>query len=133
MTPKMLRHWRISLLVLMAACTTSGAQTPAATEPSAPPDFLRSHMDFKVDPGVDFFSYANGDWLARNPIPAAESWWGIGSLVNEQLYSSLRTINENAAAAAPPAGSELQKNRRLLDHCHGHAARRGARRASPGQ
>ncbi len=109
MTPKMLGHWRKILLVLLAACTTSAAQTPAANDSTAPPDFLRSHMDFTVDPGVDFFAYANGGWLARNPIPAAESWWGVGSLVNEQLYSSLRMINENAASEAHPAGSELQK------------------------
>ena len=66
-------------------------------------------MDFKVDPGVDFFAYANGSWLASNPIPPAESGWGIGSLVNEQLYSSLRKINEQAAAEAHPPGSDLQK------------------------
>jgi putative endopeptidase len=109
MTPKMLGHWRKILLVLVAACAASGAQTQEAPDASAAPDFLRSHMDFTVDPGVDFFAYANGGWLARNPIPAAESWWGIGSLVNEQLYSSLRTINENAASEVHPAGSELQK------------------------
>ena len=109
MTPKMPRHGRKILLVLLAACATSGAQSPSESDSSAPPDFLRSHMDLTVDPGADFFAYANGGWLARNPIPAAESAWGIGRLVNEQLYSSLRAINENAASAAPPPGSELQK------------------------
>ena len=109
MTPKMLCDWRKLLVILLAAYTTCPAQTPPATEASAPQDFLRSHMDFTVDPGVDFFTYANGGWLARNPIPAAESAWGIGRLVNEQLYSSLRAINENAASSASAAGSDLQK------------------------
>ncbi len=66
-------------------------------------------MDLSVDPGADFFDYANGGWLARNPIPASESGWGIGNIVDEDLYGKLRTINEQAAAAHAPAGSDQQK------------------------
>jgi len=109
MTLTRLRPWRTACIIMVAACTVSAAQTPDATGSPAPQDFLRSHMDLAVDPGVDFFQYANGSWLAHNPIPAAESAWGIGSLVREQLYSSLRTINENAASGPHPAGSEQQK------------------------
>ncbi len=108
MTRNLLRHCQKAALILLAACATCAAQAPAPSGPAAQ-DFLRAHMDPAIDPGVDFFAYANGRWLADNPIPAAESWWGIGALVNEQLYSSLRTINENAAAASHPPGSELQK------------------------
>jgi putative endopeptidase len=109
MTPTLLRRWPIGLVMLVSACAISGAQTPAPTTLPAPQDYLRSHMDLAVDPGVDFFAYANGTWLAHNPIPAAESWWGIGSLINEQLYTSLRTINENVVSGSHPPGSELQK------------------------
>ncbi len=72
-------------------------------------DFLRANLDTSVDPGVDFFQYANGGWLAAHPIPASESTWGIGNEVDEQLYVSLRKINEDAAAAPKAAGSEQQK------------------------
>jgi putative endopeptidase len=106
MSPSLLRGWRTACLLMVAACAPCAAQSPPA---AAPADFLRSHMDSAVDPGVDFFQYANGAWLAGNPIPAAESSWGVGSVVNEQLYGSLRTINENAAAGSHAAGSELQK------------------------
>ncbi|HEV7433083.1 MAG TPA: M13 family metallopeptidase N-terminal domain-containing protein, partial [Steroidobacteraceae bacterium] len=109
MSTATLRHRRNALILLLAAYLVGGAQVTAATDTPAPQDFLRSHMDLSVDPGADFFDYANGGWLAHNPIPPAESWWGVGSLVNEQLYSSLRTINENAASSPQAAGSELQK------------------------
>jgi putative endopeptidase len=66
-------------------------------------------MNRTVDAGQDFFEYANGTWLAQNPIPATEGLWGVGSLVQEQLYASLRAINEHAASTAAPAGSDLQK------------------------
>ncbi len=99
----------VALILWVTLYASATAQAPAAADLSGPRDFLRANMDFSVDPGVDFFAYANGAWLARNPIPATESWWGIGALVNEQLYSSLRTINEKAASEPHPAGSELQK------------------------
>ena len=54
-------------------------------------------MDTSVNPGDDFFAYANGGWLKSNPIPASEAAWGSGNLVREELYVQLRTINENAA------------------------------------
>ena len=72
-------------------------------------DILVSNLDLSVDPGQDFFAYANGSWLARHPIPVEESGWGIGDLVEEELYLKRRKINEAAAAGQAPAGSEQQK------------------------
>jgi putative endopeptidase len=72
-------------------------------------DILSSNLDRTVDPAQDFFTYANGGWLARHPIPPSEAAWGIGNLVKEELYSQLRKINEEAAKAAASEGSELRK------------------------
>lgn len=66
-------------------------------------------MDSSVNPGDDFFDYANAGWLRRNPIPASESSWGIGKVVREELYTQLRKINVQAAASSGPVGSEQQK------------------------
>jgi len=60
-------------------------------------DILRSHVDTTADPSKDFFRYANGRWIDKNPIPASESAWGIANLVQEETYARLREINENAA------------------------------------
>jgi len=93
------------ILFLMAA-----PQAWAAKPPKAPAvDVMAPVMDTKVDPGVDFFSYAVGGWLKANPIPASESGWGIGNVIREQLYVNLRAINERSAAKAAPAGSDGQK------------------------
>jgi putative endopeptidase len=72
-------------------------------------DILVSNLNVSVDPGKDFFTYANGAWLARHPIPAEEAGWGIGDLVDEDLRLKIRTINEAAAATPAPAGSDAQK------------------------
>src|SRR5690242_3433122 len=83
--------------------------TMLAVTSARPEDVLRANMDSSIEPGVDFFDYANAGWLRRNPIPASESAWGIGKVVQEELYGKLRKINEQAAAVANPAGSEQQK------------------------
>ena len=70
---------------LVIAIASLPARADAGSDFSLPADFLRTDMNAAVDPGADFFDYANGGWLARNPIPAAEAWWGVGALVNEQL------------------------------------------------
>jgi putative endopeptidase len=85
------------------------SSAPLSSQTVSSGDILVSNLDLSVDPGKDFFDYANGGWLARNPIPASEAAWGIGNLVNEELYSKLRKINEDAAKAHAPAGSEQQK------------------------
>ncbi|HYE54646.1 MAG TPA: M13 family metallopeptidase [Chitinophagaceae bacterium] len=62
-------------------------------------DILLANMDTTVDPSEDFFLYANGGWIKRNPIPDDQSFWGIGNAVQEDLYTRLRTINESSLNA----------------------------------
>lgn len=87
----------------------SPAQSPAPASPHPPPDPLASDLNRTMDPGQDFFEYANGGWFARNPIPASEAGWGIGNLVGDELYAKLRSINEQAAKTNAPTGSDSQK------------------------
>lgn len=72
-------------------------------------DFLAANMDRSVDPGVDFFAYANGGWLKKHPIPPAESYWGISNVIRDEVYAKLRTIDENAAKTSAKPGSDEQK------------------------
>jgi putative endopeptidase len=59
-------------------------------------DVIFKDRDLTVKPGEDFFRYANGGWLKKNPIPAAYSSWGIGNVVEEELRDRLKKINEDA-------------------------------------
>src|ERR1700704_73646 len=72
-------------------------------------DLLASHLDTTVSPAQDFFEYANGGWIKQNPIPAAESGWGIGNLVQEEIYNRLKKINEEAVTAKSAEGTVSQK------------------------
>ena len=61
-------------------------------------DFLSENLDSTVSPSEDFFMYANGGWIKKTPIPEEESGWGVGNLVQEDIYQRLRKINADAAA-----------------------------------
>src|ERR1700752_4849055 len=72
-------------------------------------DILHADLDTTVKPGDDFFSYANGGWIKKNPIPAAYASWGIGNLVQEDIRNRLKKINEEALSANAEKGSNTQK------------------------
>lgn len=97
---------RAALLSAGLAFASAGA---LAADVTPKQDFLASHIDASVDPGVDFFQYANGAWLKAHPIPASEASWGIGNEVNDELYARLRTISESAAKQPAAPGSDQQK------------------------
>src|SRR5689334_4847664 len=88
----------ISLLIFVHSLTAQVKQ-----------DFLSANIDTSTPPSVDFFQYANGGWIKNTPIPDSERGWGIGNLVQEEIYNRILKINKDAAAAKAEAGSTTQK------------------------
>lgn len=103
-----LRKSLVFICLLFAACQ-AGTQKQTVQPAQPTQDFLIANVDTSVNPGDDFFSYANGGWIRKNPIPASESAWGIGNLVREELYVQLRTIDEAAAQKKAAPGTDEQK------------------------
>lgn len=89
-------------LLALSACNDK-------TKTYADNDPVFKNMDTSVKPGDDFFKYANGTWLKKNPIPPAYSAWGIGNVVEEELRNRMKKINEDALKAGAPKGSNTQK------------------------
>jgi putative endopeptidase len=56
-----------------------------------------SGMDTKTSACTDFYQYANGGWLAANPIPPAYAAWGVGNMLVEKNRDVLHEILEAAA------------------------------------
>lgn len=94
-----------SCLVSAVVCASIYAQKPI-TKTNDP---LTNNIDKTVKPGTDFFMYANGGWVKNNQIPAAEAAWGIGNLVQEEIYQRLIAINKKASAAHASKGTITQK------------------------
>ncbi len=78
----------------------------------------RSYLDPACKPCDDFWRYADGGWLDKNPIPARFPSWGAFPMLAQQNRERLRTILDAAAAdtSAKP-GSNQQKIGDLYASC----------------
>lgn len=87
--------------LLLSAC---GGQQPKE-EAKNKPDVLAANADTTISPGEDFFAFANGTWIKNNPIPADETGWGIGWVVDKELREKLFAINADAVKKGDKSGS----------------------------
>ncbi|HWD90191.1 MAG TPA: M13 family metallopeptidase [Mucilaginibacter sp.] len=97
----------IAGLVAFFAALGLSAYQVGTSRPVNDPVF--QNLDPTVKPGDNFFMYANGGWIKRNPIPPAYSSWGIGNLVQEEIRDRLKKLNEDALNTNAPLGSATQK------------------------
>ena len=73
-------------------------------------DFLAANIDTSIQPGEDFFLYANNGWFRHNPIPASEGSNGLWQLIRDTINAQILDICEKAAAdAQAQKGSNKQK------------------------
>jgi len=93
----------LAVAVLSTATTAASAQTTAAQTASA----TEVGVDTSIQPGNDFFVYANGAWLKATEIPVGKERWSardeIVALTRQRVMQLLD------AAAAGPTGSTARK------------------------
>ncbi|UKJ07594.1 M13 family metallopeptidase [Solitalea lacus] len=100
--------YRIPTNLILAGCLSAIALSCKHSN-DLKVDLVKTNIDTTINPGKDFFLYANGNWIKNNPIPAAYSRWGIGNLVNDEIYEKLKKINEDAAKEKAAVNSNSQK------------------------
>src|SRR5215471_7016474 len=72
--------------------------------------FDLASLDKNTPACTDFYQYANGGWLAANPIPPAYSSWGVANILDEKNRDISHEILEAAAKNTnAPKGSAEQK------------------------
>jgi predicted metalloendopeptidase len=113
----------LGLLVLGASPETS----PNASAPSDATNRTRTldvaDMDTGANACVDFYEYADGGWLQKNPIPSDRPRWGTFDELRQRNQNDLKDILERLAAdTAAPAGSEERKLGDFYGACMDEAA-----------
>jgi putative endopeptidase len=95
--------------VLTALALTFGLATSAAAQGAVPMQSTPldpGNLDRSVSACTDFYQFANGGWVTRNPVPAAYARWGSFDQLQENNQSNLLTILRSAAANGNAQASE---------------------------
>ena len=98
-----------TLALTLAFAIPAAAQTPSAVPIQTTP-LDPANLDRSVSACTDFYQFANGGWIKRNPVPAAYSRWGSFDQLQENNQSNLLTILRSAAANGnSQANEDLRK------------------------
>jgi endothelin-converting enzyme/putative endopeptidase len=79
---------------------------PLASLPYTPSLDVAS-MDQKVNPCEDFYAYACGSWIARNPVPADQASWSV--------YGKLEDENQRFLWGALEDAAKPRKDRTIVE------------------
>lgn len=99
---------KIMLVIATATMLTVSCKKELTFDPNAP-DVLTTNRDTLSNPANDFFTYANGGWFKKNPIPETESSNGIFRTIGDTINNQIKQICEKSAKENADKGSNKQK------------------------
>ncbi len=99
--------------VALLLCVSAAASPLDPYDLAAGSGFDPTALDRSRDACTDFYQFACGGWLARNPLPSDESRFGRFNELHERNLETLRGILERAAV---PSRGRSERDRKIGDY-----------------
>jgi putative endopeptidase len=109
-----MRSFRLALAFVLIASSFSFSQSSSA-KPAA--GFSIDNIDKSIDPCVDFYQYACGNWIKRTEIPPDRSAWQSFGELDERNLEIERGILEKAETGGASRNAIDQKIGDLYGSC----------------
>ena len=113
---------RFPVRAAAALLLTALLASPAAGLSPGSGGFEPSDMDTSASACREFYRYAVGGWLQKNPVPADYPSWGAFDELAERNREALRQILERLSKSEAPAGSDERKLGDFYGSCMDEAA-----------
>src|ERR1700686_5201750 len=110
-----MRILRLLPALLLNLVVASVCQTSSSVKPT--PGFSLDTIDKTIDPCVDFYQFACGNWIKNSEIPADQSQWVSFVELHERNLDIERGILEKAAAGSPSRNATDQPIGDLYGSC----------------
>jgi putative endopeptidase len=89
---------KLATIALLGISVSLMAFTPPENDKPRKKKYIDpANMDQSVKPGQNFYYYANGSWLKKNPVPASKTRWGSFDELREESSRRLRILLEDAS------------------------------------
>ncbi len=91
-------------MVAMSGCSNSPVKETAKVDA-----INLANLDTTVAPGTDFYQYACGGWIEKNPLKPEYSRFGIFDQLRDNNQEQLRSLIDELGSTPQEAGSVAQK------------------------
>src|SRR5579863_3727909 len=110
-----------AVLAQSSTATDNRKAAPLSELPNSPSLDVTS-MDRNADPCANFYQYACGGWIKKNPIPPDQEQWEVYGKLHYENQLFLWGILEEAAKPAAGRSAEQQKIGDYFESCMDEAA-----------